>query len=551
MTYVDAKLTGNRVLVSERVDGKRFIKRYPAPWNFYQVDDAGKFKSIYGDPLSLRTFESRNEFNQARNIAEVTGELLFESDVKPEFKILEKHYLGKPPPVIHIAFLDIEVDTISSIGWARPDSNPYAPINAVTVHQSWNSNSVTLALCPPTMTMEEATESISHMDDAYVLSDEAELLLVLLDLLEDADVTTGWNSKFFDMPYIIARIRMVLGGEDMERAVDPESKPSEASEPYLKRMCLFGAVPHMRHADRWGSPEPYYYFYGKPHMDYWEVFDEFTFEELHSYKLDFILQTFVGQSKVVYEGTLEQLFRNDFALFCEYNRQDVDGLVALDNKMGFMQLANEMAHICGVRLPDTIGTVVKIEQAMLLELHRQGSYAPDKHKSSSKETVAGARVFQPEAGIYNWVSSYDINSLYPNVIRMLNISPEKIIGQIDLTRTMRKIQKSLASGMSSTEAWHQFTATDEYYLVQEGSTEEITVSFEDGSQSTMPAVELRDIIKESGCSLSANGTMFDLDGRGIIPFCLEKWYNERKEFQAKAEKLEDEMAKILESAPLA
>jgi len=540
MSYIDAARVGNKIVVSERdKNGQRHVRALD-PLLFCYVDDPdgeNPRTSIYGDPVRRVDFQYRSEMINFVERAEVLGTQLYESDVRLEYKLLEDRYRDAPIPELNVAIIDIEVDTRSKYGWARP-TNPYAIVNAVTVCQMWRNETFTLLVRPDTLTMEEAMQKVEHLPDTFVLETEEELLELFLDLIKDADVTTGWNSSFYDMPYLVNRIRIALGKESLTQVLaEPNSYAGSSLGP-LSQLCLFDK-PRYKEVDRWGSTEPTYTFPGRPHLDYLELYRKFTYEERFSYTLDAILQLEVDQTKIPYEGTLEQLYREDFGLFAEYNRQDVEGLVAVDKKLGFIELANEMVHMACVLLPDSLGSVTIIEQAILVELHKtRNQVVPDKNVPDFTVPVAGAFVVEPRGGMEGWLASFDVNSLYPSVIRMLNISPETVMGQFDITKTNRRLKELIDSGVAKNrqDAWHHFTGVDEYHELFEDDEAELLFRYEGGGKDVKKAVEWRRALQEAGCSVSANGTVFSQAEQGIIPYCLEKWYDERVQYKAMSKK---------------
>jgi DNA polymerase elongation subunit (family B) len=166
---------------------------------------------------------------------------------------------------------------------------------------------------------------------------EAEMLAMFLDLIDDADVLSGWNSEGFDIPYTIMRINRVLSRDD------------------TRRMCLWGQFPKQRTFERFGAENLTFDLIGRVHMDYMQLYRKYTYEERHSYSLDSILEYEELEGKTKYEGTLDQLYNQDFRKFIEYNRQDVNGLASLDKKLKFLDLANTLAHENTVLLPTTMG----------------------------------------------------------------------------------------------------------------------------------------------------------------------------------------------------
>ena len=142
----------------------------------------------------------------------------------------------------------------------------------------------------------------------------------------------------------------------------------------------------------------------------------------------------VGEKKTEYEGSLDQLYNKDFKKFIEYNRQDTLLLKKLDDKLQFLELANQLAHENTVLLPTVMGSVAMIEMAVMNEAHERGVVVPNKIRSNlntvSEGQAAGAYVMNPKKGLHEWIGSIDINSLYPSTIRALNMAPETIVGQV-------------------------------------------------------------------------------------------------------------------------
>jgi len=186
----------------------------------------------------------------------------------------------------------------------------------------------------------------------------------------------------------------------------------------------------------------------------------------------------------------------------------------------------------------SLGAVAVTEQAIINEAHRRGFQIPNrKARDDSEDTqAAGAYVAYPKEGVHDWIGSLDINSLYPSVIRALNMGPESIVGQLRQTKTDAYIQGLMAKGKSFAAAWEGMFGSLEYEAVmkQEIGTE-ITIDWEGGDSSVLSAAEVYRLIFESNnpFMLSANGTIFSYEKEAVIPGLLKRWYSERKEMQAK------------------
>ena len=160
----------------------------------------------------------------------------------------------------------------------------------------------------------------------YWFKTEKELLEAFLDLIDDADILTGWNSEGFDIPYMVNRVGKVM------------------SKSHTRRFCLWDKMPKERRFERYGAEQQTFDLIGRVHLDYMELYRKYTYHEMHSYSLDAIGEYELGDRKVEYDGTLDQLYNNDFEKFIAYSRQDVELLVKLDAKLQFIDLANVLAH---------------------------------------------------------------------------------------------------------------------------------------------------------------------------------------------------------------
>ena len=520
MSYVDAIWDREKdiVHVVERDSKKgRIYQDYPAKYMFYYPDARGKHRSIHGESLSKVTARNWKEFIKEQKIH--SGHRLYESDINPVFRCLEENYLGKEAPPLNVAFFDIEVDFDPERGYASPD-DAFMPITAIAVHLQWLDTLVCLAIPPKTLSMEQAQEQVKDFPNTILFETEHEMLDTFLNLIEDADVLSGWNSEGFDIPYTVNRVTKVLSKED------------------TRRFCLWNAMPKKREYEKYGKTAVTYDLVGRVHIDSLELYRKYTYEERHTYRLDAIGEMEIGESKTVYEGTLDQLYNNDFKKFIEYNRQDCALLNKLDKKLKFLSLANTIAHENTVLLQTTMGAVAVTEQAIVNEAHHRGMIVPSRPKrdEDANNQAAGAYVAYPKKGLHDWIGSMDINSLYPSVIRALNMGPETIIGQLRQDYTKAEIGIKQGKGDSFAASWEGKFATNEYdFVMNQDRTNDIIVDWENGSTDVMSGAQIYEMIFESGkpWMLSANGTIFTHEHEGIIPGLLKRWYAERKEMQAK------------------
>ncbi len=518
MSYVDAYLNRDKdtINIVERVNGKRVYKSYPTCYRFYYEDKDGPYKSIYGRSLDKFEITSSRAFQKEKKLYE--GQRLYESDLNPVFRCLEENYLDREAPDLHIALFDIEVDFDKDRGFARPD-DPHQRITAISVHLSWLDSLITLCLAPKDMPFEMADSIAKKFENTVLCETEAQLLNTFLHLIEDADILSGWNSEGFDIPYIVNRTEMVLSKDD------------------VRRFSLWDLYPRERMFTKFGNEQQTYDFFGRVHLDYLELYRKYTYHEMHSYRLDAIGEYEIGEKKVAYEGTLDQLYNEDFEKFIAYSRQDVALLAKLDKKLKFIDLSNVLAHANTVLLQTTMGAVAVTEQAIVNESHKRNLIIPDRkyRKPHSTDAAVGAYVAKPKKGLHDWIGAIDINSLYPSVIRCLNMGPETIVGQLRPTHTEKYINNKIYNEKkSAADSWEGLFGTLEYTsVIEQDRGTNIIVDFEDGTTEEMSGAELYAVIfqQNQNWCLSANGTIFNTGEKAIIPGLLERWFAERKVLQ--------------------
>ena len=535
MSYVDAihDRDSDRIFVVERgQDQKRHYKEYPANYTFYYPDHKGKYRTIYGKPVSRFSTRKRSEFEKERRIH--SGKELFESDINVVFRCLSENYLKVEPPKLHTCFFDIEVDFDPEKGFS-PTDDPFNPVTAISLYLDWQNLLITLCVAPKHMSDDTAQEIAGKFENCLLFKSEIEMFETFFQLIEDADVLTGWNSEGYDIPYMVNRVTRVMSKDD------------------TRKFCLMGQLPKPRTYERFGKEETTYDLIGRIHMDYLQLYKKYNYESRHSYKLDAIGEMEVGENKTQYEGTLDQLYNKDWQKFLEYNRQDTMLLVKIHNKLKFLDLANALAHENTVLLPTVMGSVAMIEMAIMNEAHERGLVVPDKKRKDDRnddeQQAAGAYVATPKRGMHEWVGAVDINSLYPSTIRALNMAPETIVAQVRQTLTdhymkekgakLAREKKNFKEGdedVLGAILWEGLFGALEYTAImnQERGTL-LTVDYEDGRSEERSAAEIWKMIFDSHQPwiMSANGTIFTYEKEGVIPGLLKRWYAERKELQAK------------------
>ena len=510
----------DEIIVWERPvgGGRREMRRYPAPRYFYVPDDDGERTTTTGERVTKLSFDTQEEFDAAKRRYKIR----FESDFSPEARLLMEEFKDRPVPIVHHAFLDIEVDYDSKIGWSSPE-NPYAPINAITIYQSWTKQYSTYAV-PPKGWKDDGTfqakilamcseHKLAFVPDITLCKSEKDLLLYMLEDIQDADIISGWNSEFFDNPYIIKRLERVLGKSAPKHmcftVLDSDSEKDKTRQPKERTVKRFGADALT------------YSLYGRTHLDYLDLFKKFTFEGRVSYSLANIAAEELDVPKLDYPGTLEQLYNNDFVHFCVYNMRDVEVLVNLDNKFKFMRLVNQMAHENTVPFSAILGTVRYVETGMTNFAHTKlDRIVNDKVISTEQNAkVEGAIVMVPLAGLHKKSGSVDITSLYPSVGRALNMSIETFVGQFK----------------EEEDAWLGVCAQNAV---------EYTLDLVTNETLAMTGAAWHALFRERNLAVSAFGTVFDQNKPGVFAATLTFWFEERKRLQAEKKKYAKEAKRL-------
>lgn len=531
MSYINASLdfATNEVMVWERAErgSPRTLVRYPAPYYAYFETNAdnvglpepvvdnttGFYNTLTGLIARRFDFENRNELKASVEYATNRGQLVFESDIPPELKVLSDNYHDLPIPPIHVQYLDIEVDYNPEIGFSSTD-NPYAPINAIAFYSDWNQKTNVIAVPPktwgrnPKVWQQKLDKSLLELADIEFFATEKELLWRMFEIIDDADALCGWNSEFFDFPYITKRVEIVFGKSG------------------LRRLEFEGAaLPKFTEVEVFGKKNVAVSFSGRVLLDYLQIFKKFEMAGRPSYSLDAISSEILPNlTKLEYDGTLASLYTDDFNHFLRYNIRDTECLKGFEAELGYVALASEMVHNSTGRFRDVLGTVRLADMSMINYCHYvMGVVVPNSpavEHSDGDVKAEGAYVLDPKAGEHNWIGSVDIGSLYPNVIRSCNVSPEKIVGQF-------------------------ITDVHSFEEIVKNTRTQLTLVLEDGGESiTRTASEWRNILIGCKYSVSGYGTVFDQNEPGVIPRVLTEWVRVRKHHQKLMREAESQLKEL-------
>jgi DNA polymerase elongation subunit (family B) len=445
----------------------------------YVADPSGNKRSMTGQRVSKTTRFTRNHPS------------IFESDLPIETRVLTDLYLNEDTVSTGnvTLFVDIEVSMNNQMPIVKEGNNE---ITSIAMMDSVSNRYMVFVL-----DTQEIHEDFST-DEADILfyPTEKELLLAFLAAYELAapTIVTGWNSNGFDVPYLYNRICRVLGSEE------------------ANRLSPIGKVKYSDRLER-------YRMAGVSSLDYLELYRKFTYTQRPNYRLDTIGRLEVDMGKVDYVGSLDMLFRNDIHKFIEYNLQDVRIIVELDKKLKLIELVRGICHIGHVPYEDYAMSSRFLEGTVVTYLHRKGIVVTNKPYEIEDDTPTttvgvddeddegfiGAYVKEPIPGLYDWVYSLDLESLYPSIIMSLNISPETKVGYVRNFNVEQHIRKEILA-----------------YVVQEPNRDD-TVEME--------YKEFTEFLDENSLRVASNGVLYNNAVKGIIPEILEEWFKLRKEYK--------------------
>lgn len=451
---------------------------YAKAFNYaYKLDPKGTITSLLGQRVK-----------KVRRWAKEDPTIL-ESDLPKETRVLTDLYLDSDEPATghKVVIFDIEVDTTDGL----PDiSTSDKAITSIALEDKVTGEEFVFILDEERM-LDDYEVADGSQVTIFNAHTEEELLADFLDIWEQISPTiiTGWNIDFFDVPYLYRRLQYVLGADEALRL-----SPVRLIK-YVERRQTFQIA-------------------GVAALDYIELYKKFTYTEQPNYRLGTIGEIELGKGKYEYEGTLDELFKNDIEGYLEYNLRDVRIVSGLDNKMKLIQLVIGICTVGHVPYEEYGHSSRWLEGALVTDLHRKGIITPNKSPTAKEEMSSkdksgnkgfkGAYVKEPTPGRHEWVFSLDLQSLYPSIIMSLNISPETKVGKVLNWNLAAFMRKEVAE-----------------YVIQDSEDNETPLTRD----------ALIGTIRDGKFTLSSNGILYRTDKVGIIPEILSRWFAERLEYR--------------------
>ena len=476
-------------------NGDRIDTEFPfRPYLYVEKEGATDAVSIFKTSLLKRVF--KNSIERRKFVENSTNKRNFHN-LSPEQQFLIEMYKddnNKPEfsqfP-LKTYFIDIET---ASFGEFPIPEKAKDPISLITVYDTLTKVTRTWGLS------NDYTPSIENCI-YFCCKDEQDLITRFMDFWKSdyPDICSGWNSFGFDMPYIINRFTKLFGEE------------------FVQQLSPVGRVTGRKiFTSNFGKEMTKWSISGISCIDYLEIYKTFSVGERESYSLNYISETELGEGKVQHNATsLAELSANDWSTFVDYNIQDVHLLVKLEDKLKYLQIVRLLAYKGCTNLESALGKVAIVTGAVAIQAHKQGFIIPTFGSTTERESYEGGYVKEPEKGLQKAIVSFDVNSLYPNTIITLNISPETKLGKV-------------VDGDIET-------------------SKEVTLRLVSGKMHTLSVEKFKQFLREEKIALSKAGVLYSQKSKGVIPNLIDEIYKERVEAKTQLTKLKRSKKKDIQT----
>ena len=476
--YTNVQSWGKFLYIRES-NGEKFKTDnfHPRIWVTSQNPDS-TFKTIEGLPVEEFDAGDIKECNEfVRNHQDIENFSVY-GTIQPHYQYISQNYTKIEPKIEDIIIAYIDIETTCENGF--PDLKT-ANEAVVSIAIRFSNQEKMLVFGYGTFTKE--------MDSAIFVQciDEKDLLLKFLTAWTEnyPDIITGWYVKLFDIPYLVTRMTNIIGETKMKKLSPWNIIKSEITTIN-------------------GQEKVSYNIFGIATLDYIDLYKKFTYTTQESYKLDHIAFVELGQKKLDYKeyGSLHLLYKLDYEKFIIYNVQDVDLIIALEDKMKLLELAIMMAYDAKINFEDVFMALRVWDVIIYNYLLERNIVIPSK-ELNDKEDIVGGYVKEPIPGMYDWVMTFDLQSLYPHLIMQFSISPDNVVEE-----------------------------------------ERIGVSIDDLVNKKFDT----SYIHEKGYAMAANGVLFRRDKKGFLASLMDHMFAQRKEFKKKMIEAEKEFESKKNSA---
>lgn len=470
--YTNVQAVGNNILYRGIADGKRVKAKIPYQPSLFEVaKKPTEFKSLTGEYLQEIQFaKMRDARAYSRQFEGVSGKTIYGNTRFEYTYIAGQHKKMVDWDFSHVLIGIIDIEVGSENGFPDP-YKAEQPVTAIAL--KYIGGHMFVFGC--------GDYEVKGKERYMKCNDEVQLLKMFLKLWSEKcpDALTGWNTKFFDVPYLVNRIRKILGDDEVVK-LSPWNMIRERKTHVMNREQIV------------------YELVGVGDLDYLELYKWYSpnGKSQESYKLDNIANVELGKKKLSYDDydNLHDLYKRNFQLFIEYNIVDVELIEEMDDKLKLLELALTLAYDTKTNYDDVFAQTRMWDALTYNHLLNQNIIVPPKVIQEKSDAFEGAYVKEPQVGLHNWVASFDLNSLYPHLMMQYNISPETLIDPRNYTDEMRSI---LSQGVSVERLLNQ-------------------------------QVDLSGL---DGVTITPNGQFFRTDVQGFLPAMMVEMYEDRKKFK--------------------
>ena len=464
-----------------------------------------EYTGLGGEPLRKIKdwFFSRNENYSHNN----TPNLYF-SDLGIVQKFLVERYGtdDKPSTGHRELFFDIECE----IGGAlTPEYIERAPMTITSIAWWDKSKDHWAILILDKQNQLSHTKTGENKNKEIIpVATEQELLLKFIEAFRDInpDILIGYNSDYFDIPYLYYRICNVLGTETANYLSPLHDNLDEPIKSKKYSKYFYGMDQSVK-------------ILGVESLDYMRLHRKYSWKDEPSWKLDSIGEKYTGIGKIDYEGNLDQLFETDVHKFIQYNFRDVEILKLLDEKLQYIALTKNLSHKGKHNYEDVYYNSITQDGAISAYLLSQGIVPPNREQNPRKKKgYAGGYLFCPKAGLYKYMFDEDLTSLYPSIIMSLNIGKETL-----LARIIDADDRNNRLGLNDLKE-------------MDPNKEVLVENFVKNTQKIQPVSKVIETVEKFNLAVSANGCMFRTDKESTLSTILAKWFDERVEYKGKMKK---------------
>ena len=462
-------------------------------WNTaYKEDPNGKLVGLKGEKLTKTNQWHRSDYN------------LHFHDIKPHQKFLiERYGVNDEPSTGHRElFFDIECEIGGALTKEYIESAPM-PITSIAWWDKTEDHWAILILDKKKQLSHTKTGENKNKEIIPVRT-EKELLGKFIEMFRDInpDILIGYNSDYFDIPYLYYRICNVLG-EEFASYLSPIGKVKTEKKSWFK-------TKEGKWISAWAKRDQFVDIIGVESLDYIRLHKKYSWKDEPSYKLDAIGEKYAGVNKIEYEGNLDRLFETDIHKFIEYNFMDVKILKLLDEKLQYIALTKNISHKGKHNYSEVYSNSVTQDGAISAYLLSQNIIPP--YRPSGKKdldsTYAGGYLFCPKAGLYKYMFDEDLTSLYPCIIMSINIGRETLVGHI----------------IDADDRNNRLALND---LKERDPEDELLVENSSGKRTYVNVKKLVLMIEKNNLAVSANGCFFSTDKESVLATVLNTWFDER------------------------